>query len=227
MMNRTFSGLALLGLASVGMAQSYSEDFQGTGPFNFWSPINVATAPTGERFVGRLANDDLVEFNVGDALGLMNPAETYTYTVSFDLYGIGSLDGNDPSVGEKFFFGLQDGTTIFNESISLWPGYNQSFGGQGVPSGDYVGRTGAAANNTLMLNDYVLDSIGDSTYNLSFTFDATGPVVLRWAAQGAQNVDDESFGVDNVKVSAVPEPGTIAALGLGLGALFARRRRKN
>jgi hypothetical protein len=46
---------------------------------------------------------------------------------------------------------------------------------------------------------------------------------------GLQNKDDESFGIDNLRVSVdpVPEPASFAALGVGASVLLARRRRKN
>ena len=222
-------GLGIMSLGSFANAGDvYFQDFQGTGPFNYWSPFPITTTPSGERFLGRLANNDLAEFNVTQYTGSY---ALHTYTVSFDLYAIGSLDGENQVVGpDQFYFGLQNGTNFFKESFSNWEGFNQSYGGPGI-SGNFAPRTGATSINTLGLNEYFLDTYsGDSVYrNLSFTFQHEGELTLRFGAKGLQNKDDESFGIDNLRVSVdpVPEPASFAALGVGASVLLARRRRKN
>ena len=68
------------------------------------------------------------------------------------------------------------------------------------------------------------DPIGWKKYNATFTSTATSPVTLSFESLsgGAQGIL-----LDNVSVSAVPEPGTTMLLLAGIGALgFVARRRK-
>ena len=64
------------------------------------------------------------------------------------------------------------------------------------PDGDHPAQTGAAEINTLGYSFY-----GDSVYQLSFTFPhSESSLVLEFSASGLQNVEDESWGLDNVEV---------------------------
>ena len=73
----------------------------------------------------------------------------------------------------------------------------------------------------------------DSVYNLSFTFahDADN-LVLNFSATGLQTagllgLDDESWGLDNVRVDAVPVPAAVWLFGSGLLGLIGVARRKS
>ncbi len=67
----------------------------------------------------------------------------------------------------------------------------------------------------------------DSVYTLSYTFaHNTDLLTLDFSGYGLQTLDDESWGLDNVRVSMVPEPGVVPMFALGMLALAWRVRRR-
>jgi hypothetical protein len=63
-----------------------------------------------------------------------------------------------------------------------------------------------------------------TAYNLPGTFVNLDNVVVRTTISGGYRAEP-GFSLDNINVSAVPEPATMAALGLGVAALIRRRRK--
>jgi len=140
-------------------------------------------------------------------------ARQYLITVTWDLYILDSWDGNDVGGwGEDRFSLFAQNEPIFSETFANQPGVAQSFGGQAT-----VGPV------PLWWNRY-----NDSIYrNLSASFlYGGGEIALKWMDHGLQSLDDESWGLDNIRVtySVVPGPGVAAAFAL-LPIVGPRRRR--
>ena len=81
------------------------------------------------------------------------------------------------------------GTYTAGQTIGYYP--NETIG-------TYPGGTGAIENDTLGYSFY-----GDSVYRLSYTFtNLSDALTLNFIGSGLQEISDESWGLDNVKVTA-------------------------
>ncbi len=210
----TLSFILTIGWAAISNATLiYSNNFEGTvGPE--WSYRITDVTPVGHRrFLGQF-NNNIVSLTLNDL-----PTHK-KITVSFELFIIDSWDGNNHTWGPDIWnLQVEGGPTLlyttFSNTGSL--GHNQAYPGT-YPGSDYPAQTGAAEVNTLGYTFY-----GDSVYDLSFTFphDASS-LTLDFSAQGLQSISDESWGLDNVKVSTntVPEPSTIMLICTGLIGLL-------
>lgn len=212
---------AMLAVTAASQASTYFEDFQGSVGSE-WSSTSVTAAPAdaNRKFLGPFSNDTvtltLTGLNVGD-----------TATICFDLYLLNSWDGNQGGVGPDYFRMAVDGTDLLNTTFANVTSYNQNYSAGNPLGGPSVAaRTDADEQDTLGYNFY-----GNSVYkfggaiNSAFTATVTSStMVISFQGYGLQGWTDEGWGIDNVCVEAVPEPGTLAALALG-GAALARRRR--
>jgi len=227
-------------------------DFQGTGPVGSeWtttaaSGIHITSAPNPDyegnrKFLGEYGNDTLTL-----SLGGLSPHTVAT--VSFSLYLIRSWDGNetevvngDPLGPDVWTLSVAGGpllsTTFSNggtvgQAYAPTPfaagctGYNLS----GLPAGEFNPMTGASECYSL---GYEFGSLSvpeeamDSVYNLSFTFaHSADNLALNFSAIGLQGILDESWGLDNVRVDAVPVPAAVWLFGSGLLGLIGVARKK-
>ncbi|MEQ8468607.1 two-partner secretion domain-containing protein [Coleofasciculus sp. E1-EBD-02] len=199
----------------------YSDDFEGDIP-DVWSNTSTDITPKGNRrFLGRFSGYDAA------TLTLDNLPPHSQATVSFDLFLIQSWDGNaevccngliiGPDIWELSITGGQTLLhTTFSNPDSNWSP-NQAFP-KGFPGGDNPGHTDASEKNSL---GYKFgDVLSDSVYQLSFTFDdldSSLQLNFSSALPGYTGIQDESWGLDNVRVSVEPivthstevSPGTI------------------
>jgi hypothetical protein len=116
---------------------------------------------------------------------------------------------------------------LLDETFSNGNPAGQSFGP--LPNNPYY--TGAAETYSLgyVFVDGTLQTsqVMDSVYRLSFAFaHNTDLLTLNFSGYGLQSLNDESWGLDNVRVSAIPEPGIAPMLGLGVLALTWRTRKR-
>jgi len=177
-----------------------------------WSNDTRDITPSGRVFLGQFSNQTV-------SLNLADLPTHQTVTVSFDLFVLGSWDGNisinqgGNQVGPDIFrlsYGSSGGE-LFRTTFSNWePGsaseeVRQAYPGT-VPTGDFPGRTGAAENNTLgYTHSGYPGNIQDAVYHLSITFPhVDGTLQMNFGAEGLEEIANESWGIDNVQVRVGP-----------------------
>lgn len=170
-----------------------------------WSATNTEVTPSGRhgRFLG--------QFGAGTvSLTLTGLPSHRQVSVGFNLFIIGSWDGNHP---EAFFgpdlwsLSVSGGPTLLNTTFNNhtdttggdapWTANGQSF-----PL-NYPGRvrskTGAVESNTL---GYEYGGPKDAVYFIGRTFNHTGSsLTILFSAPNLQPIDDESWGLDNIFVT--------------------------
>ena len=233
--------------------QVYFNDFQGAVGSE-WSRNQIASAPNPDYnntrlFLGEFGND-----TVGLSLNAL-PNHDFM-TVSFSLYLIRSWDGNDTStaanndlLGVDHWRLVAGGQTLLDTSFSNGNLAGQTYDGAKstytqtawTPCTAYQGYAGPGPNGPMtganecfslgykFSDPNVTDEPMDSVYELSFTFPhIASAITLNFGANGLQTLADESWGLDNVRVSvaAVPIPAAVWLFGTGLVALVGLSRRR-
>lgn len=195
-------GVALLA-TSVALGASvepiYSQGFEGPVGLE-WSTSATAVTPVGNRrFLGEFGNEAVT-------LRLSNlPAHNHL-TVSFELLAIRTWDGNrgGPDVWK---LEVVDGPVLLDTTLSVplggfyrWQAYPGNRPGSSYPAG-----TAAAELNTL---GYLYQgSRADMVLRPTLTFPhVAGSVTLRFSGANLQAIADESWGIDNVRVTTGSAP---------------------
>ena len=242
--------------ASASATTVYTNNFQsafgGEWSSTFAGSLGLDNAPAdaNRRFLGREDGAPTLGFsNDNVKLSLAGLGVHNKVTVSFDVYVINSWDGNGPlgnfCCGPDLFGvslanvtpGSASGllTTFSNlnandrsdiPAIGVLQSYPNAF--PNLPGS--LPFTGAAEVGTLGY-DFFGGGAGDddSVYHISLTFDHTlSSLELSFFGLGLQDLDDESWGLDNVTVSTtapVPLPAPALLLGASVLGLVGMRRR--
>jgi hypothetical protein len=208
------SALALvLGTMQTATAQQevYFNDFENPyDPLSEWSSTSQDTTPIGcstcTTFLGQFSKDTV-------SLQLTDLPRHTSVTVSFDLFVIQSWDGNNSTSGPDVWELRVDGGptllhTTFSNAFPSATSFRQAYP-DAFPGGDNPGLTGAAEIDTLGYPDHSgYSGANDSVYRLDFTFPHTASILrLYFSGLGLNGVGNESWGIDNVKVSISPVVG--------------------
>ena len=178
----------------------YSEDFSGpVGPE--WSTDELETSPDGERHLGLFSNDTA-------SLNLTGLPAHGEVVVELDIYVLDSMDGNDtgPGSGEE-----EDGVAqpdVFTFTADGAVVKRTTFGNrhpQAYP-GDYPGASNPPKTGATAIDDLGYDE--STTFRPSLRFPhGTDSLSFSVAASGLDDLDDESWGIDNVEVlEGAPAP---------------------
>ncbi|MFZ6029817.1 MAG: choice-of-anchor Q domain-containing protein [Chloroflexota bacterium] len=179
------------------------DDFEGA-LHPGWCSQNTGKTPSGQTFLGEFGNETL-------CLELTDLITHTRVTISFDVYVLRSWDGNRAASTEpmelphyilgpdEWQFGLSGATPLLHTTFSNWPGSRQAYPGD-FGTHEYPSMTGAAAVRSL---GYFFEWIPmDSIYRLTYTFEHyESDLQIDFSAMGLDELDDESWGLDNVSVA--------------------------
>ena len=175
----------------------YKNDFENAAG-RHWSSGKLSTTPKGGRkFLGEFSNGTV-------SLKLTDLPPHKRARVSFELFIIRSWDGNDtrPTAPDIMDVSLGDGRVLLRSTFSLTTG-PQSFP-DAVGQGSYPAATGAAERRTLGF-DYPTERNVNAVYKLTFLLTHTArTLTLRFKASDLEQISNESWGLDNVKVELLP-----------------------
>jgi len=172
---------------------------------------NVSSPNLVQRFLGEFGGPALVQpgnkanIRVEDTvrLSLDSLPPHKSLTIEFDLYILKSWDGNSPLYGpDRFALSVEGGPVLIDKTFSNNPKTDSDGSLQDFPSPGCAPQLGAYEVGTLGYNSFFKDSM----YHLKFTFAHTADSVrLNFSSSlfEGKGTDDESWGLDNVRVTSI------------------------
>jgi hypothetical protein len=166
--------------AVPGAGVPYFTDFEN-GPGTEWSVPNPdsSEAVFFTRFLGRFGNSPT-------SLTLTNLVPGQAYTLGFDFYTLDSWDGGNTASGDLFSVNV-NGSNVFRQSFTVFSGNSQSY-----PARPDEGPSSLGFHT----------SYPDAIYrNIELRFVAANALtVIQFLGQNLEDVNNESWGLDNVGV---------------------------
>ena len=219
-LKRTLACLIISASCFVNVANAgiiYSNDFEDGIGDEFSDFTTVVEAPNGEKFIGNLPTDNSSFDNSSflSVLTLNDLAPSSLITIDFDIYGLNSLDGTEEYDNFKFFI---------NGDLKFTDFYGHS-------NGNIVGPTNGTLdpNETDYFNfeyDFYIAAAATYHYSIIYRNYSNESIEIGFEANTNSLWPDEAFGLDNIVVTSVPEPTTLAIFALGIIGLASRRLKK-
>ncbi len=219
--------VALLAGSAMGQ-QVFFNDFNGVTPTEISGFVSTPSVQgfnglgnAGNTFSGNLLyNDATGNPAAATVLTLSNlPAHT-ELSIGFLLAVIDSWDSSNGAPSPDLFNVELDGVNVFQATFAVQSG-NVNYAPP--PNGDIGGLAQRGFNNSF--NDRAYDlSLDSSLQSIPHTA-STATIRFFASGNGWQGGSDESWGIDNLRVSvAIPTPGAAGAL--AVASLLATRRRR-
>lgn len=223
------SGLGVEGLAGLRFGPAatraaliFSDDFQASSIKPQWSSnstLNTQAEQVFSWFSGRYTGQNITLSlasvppppKSGDSNG--DGSKYNLFTLTFDLFILDSWDGLDTVSGQDRFIVKANTVERFNEAFA------------NVHDGQTFRRPDLGPIQLGFDQRY-----NDSIYRkiaVNFTVPDNEPMKIEFRGTALQGITDESWGMDNVRVSyeVVPAPGAASLACLGAGLLVKRRKR--
>lgn len=189
----------------------YSNNFESGVVGPEWSgPTRATWHQNFTWFNGRYSGESISLHLLAPTDDVENPNERQ-YFLTFDLFILDSWDGDWPDFGPDRFMVEVNNEMLFNE---LFSNQNNTQSFRGPDTGRF--DMGFARFDDAIYRDVVIP----------FNIDAGGELTFRFSTTPLQGLWDESWGIDNVRVSYRVVPGPGAAAMFGLAALGLARRRR-
>jgi len=197
--------LILAILVPLQATQIFYENFESASASSYWGANKIVDYNSYcSYFLGRYSNDTVTLTITG------LPANSLIQ-LNFDLYIIDSWDANASGHNDHFRI-LANGTVLRDdlfgnfESVAALQTYTPR-------PGDVVRQDLGFMQSSWLDSKYY-------NYNDGFVFvNPTSTLTITFEGYGLQGAADESWGIDNVSVTTLPEPGTFGLLILSV-ALF-------
>jgi MYXO-CTERM domain-containing protein len=190
----------------------YSTGGQTAGSFYAFAP---SSGGDPDKALGVLTSSAITPGGDRTYIGLQlinntgQPLTSVTVTYDGEQWRDGGVQGSRDA------FDLQYSTTATDDTWMLGSGF-VGFANSFVSPVDGAATATGIGNTT--------GKIADITHTFPVTWAPGGELWIRWRDTELSGVADDGIAIDNVRVSATPEPGGLALLGLAAAGMLRRRK---